>query len=430
MMDKLKTVLLTALVISSLLQSYLLIYVTPSFDKAETSAAEYVDPGFNGTQNNLENMITPVQIILHFGDKTHSVLYPDDTFFNKIFPIIKQRTFDGFHAFSKYDLDWDQIRDKDQGIEIRFDYGIPVDLLKKIMHIQNDSFGDFDLLNRIWIFTDKDKEEVRTFFFSDSGLSVYETTKADLTVKDVETFVGFGEVQPRYYPMNDSVYVPKEPLTIVGHRLLYDQFTLNQMQKSLFFDPNVTRNLTERDGTSIYTDGKRGLQIDRDKSWMIYTDPVAPVKSRNNLLENLYSAVQFVNQHGGWSGKYVYRNIPNETLYGSKVMFQQYYGSYPIVVESKQNNFGYIRLNVEKGAVSNYERSMMVLNSISLKKTQRSLIGGKELEKRIIEKVDPFFVKTILPAYKPIIKPNFIDLVPVWAIEMTDGSYLYLDSTP
>ena len=88
-----------------------------------------------------------------------------------------------------------------------------------------------------------------------------------------------------------------------------EQYTPEQLQKSLFVDPGTSRNLLDRDGTEIYTDGKRGLQIYHGRHWMSYSDPVAPVETNAASQESLLVAVEFINRHGGWDGDYLMSEI-------------------------------------------------------------------------------------------------------------------------
>ena len=48
---------------------------------------------------------------------------------------------------------------------------------------------------------------------------------------------------------------------------IYEHFQ-RKMENMLFPDPGITRNLPTRDGTEIYSDGKRGLEIKREHPWM------------------------------------------------------------------------------------------------------------------------------------------------------------------
>jgi len=148
--------------------------------------------------------------------------------------------------------------------------------------------------------------------------------------QDVERFVGFGETRTRYLALPGGHYVPTEPLPMVEYRFAYRQFTADQLQRSLFPDPFSTRNLTERDGSEIYTDGKRGLQLSNEQLWMSYTDPAAPAEGGQTPLDTALSAVQFVNRHGGWNGDYMLESFgqdPNGSE--QRIRFRHYVGTYP-----------------------------------------------------------------------------------------------------
>ncbi|MFD2615294.1 YycH family regulatory protein [Paenibacillus gansuensis] len=421
MKEKAKSVLLAVLVLLSLLQSYFLAYNFPNFSITNQPESGYIRTDLQGTEETAENLLQPDEMILHFGLDKHTVLYPETEFYNLIFQRLKGRTFDGFQRLSILTVDWSEIRKTFKGVEIRFNKGIPMNLLARMMQIQGDTALESDTINRIWIYMKENKEEVRTLFVNDTGSAIYESTKADLTVKDVEEFVGFGEFKTPYATEYGEYYLPSEPLKIVKYRIPYDQFTSDQMQRSLFPDPGITRNLPEKDGSVIYTDSKRGLRVINKSKWITYTDPIAPVDSSNNVLENLYASVQFVNRHGGWNGKYILHETGGSEADGNnRFMFQQYYGPYPIISDEGAS-FGYMRLTAQKGVVSAYERSLINLDKPVTEKTQLELPGGKELQDRLLNRKLPSPVRDLYPAYVPTITEKYVELRPVWAVETADG---------
>lgn len=427
MIEKTKSVLLAALVFSSLLQSYLLAYSTPKFDSANQT--EYVETEPMGSQEELENLIFPEQIILHFGDGKHTVLPPDMTFYNSIFQVLRHRTFDGLRPANEWNLKWDEYRSSHQGVEIRFAEGIPLNVLQRMMQVKSDDLynNTVETINRMWIVTKKNQEDISTYFFSDATGNIYEATKVDLIVKDVERFVGFGKYLTTYHTIDGTYYLPDQPLSIVKYRIPFSEFTPQQLQKSLFVDPGITRNLRERDGTEIYTDGKRGLQVKKDQHWMIYTDPVAPVDSENDVKENLLSAVQFINQHGGWNGKYVVSEISDDlSKEGQSIVFRQYLNSYP-VIPAENANYGNIKVEVRKGVVSTYERSLIKLGERKVQQGLRRLVAGEELDQLIKRYPQSFAIHTVFPAYHPYISNGYIDLVPEWAVQLKDGTIDFLN---
>lgn len=423
MMEKSKSVLLVALVFASLYQSYLLVFKTPKFDPV--NQVEYVQTALPGTQSMVEDLLYPEQIVLHFGDGKHTVLYPNNTFFNMIFQPLRQRTFDGFRRSNAEAqiLDWENIRNRRLGVELRFRNGIPFDVLQRIMLVKGEKPQENPLIVRIWFFAGENRDEVKTYFFTDNPQVIFEASRADLNTKDVERLTGLGVYQPIYKSDDGIVYIPEKPLQTVQLKARYKQVDIGQMQNSLFVDPGNIRNFKEKDGAEIYTDGQRGLQIHKETLWMSYSDPIPPAQSKNDANENLNAAVHFVNQHGGWNGDYMAVRVPASPQVGRQnFVFRQMIDSFPIL---SSDNFGLIRLILNKGVVSNYERSMVLLDD-QWERTETVLPGSKDLQQLLNSYGKKILIQAVIPAYRPVIIDGWVELTPKWAAELKDGSFEFL----
>jgi regulatory protein YycH of two-component signal transduction system YycFG len=424
--EKTKSILLTVLVVVSLVQSYMLGYSSPRPEKLDTG--EYVETELAGTQAELKDVVFPNQIILHFGKKSHTVLYPMPfiNHYRNIFDFLKQRTFDGLRKTNVFaaNIDWNDIRDNYQGIEVRFNEGVPFTVLQSLMTISKEEASlENELITRIWIYKGN-KDEVKTFFISDTNVVVYEAVKADVTVQDLEVRLRLGESLTKYHTVDGEYYLPDEPLPTIQISMPYTQYSAEQLKRNLFVDPTLTRSLQERDGSQIFTDGKRGLQLRNDQRWLIYSDPgSAPVESKNEIKDNLLSAIQFVNQHGGWNSTFLYSRISPKQAFGPQTLvFRQYLEGYP-VMNIRTENIGYIKVVVQKGIVSNYERSMIIPDSKSMTKQQIMLEGGKELDQKVQQYGKRMSIVGIYPGYKPVVKEKTLEYVPKWIAELRDGTY-------
>jgi regulatory protein YycH of two-component signal transduction system YycFG len=429
MMEKLKTLLLTSLILASLIQSYLLVFSGPKFD--EVSPAGYVKTELIGAQESVDDLIFPTDIVLHLGDAKHNVLYPG-IHYNLIFQRMKQRTFDGFRRSSSQVMasEWQEIRNNHIGFELRFRGGIPLSVLhtQKIIQVKGDIPPDSGfMITKIWFYVTENKEEVKTFFFTDNPLIVFEATKADLNVKDVETSIGFGEIQGLYRTSDGDIYLPEAPIPSVELEMSYEKISGTQLQNNFFVDPDNTRNFRDRDGSDIYTDGKRGLQVKNDQAWMSYTDPIPLVDIRNEVIDNLNSAVLFINQYGGWNGTFLAAEIPQLPLYGRQTfVFRQYMNQMPIINEP-EDDFGYMRVVIQRGVVSHYERSLIQMDSRKAERREAMLPGGKDLEQLITDYPRSYNIIDIFPAYKPTVTDKHVTLTPKWGIELRDGTYDFLN---
>src|SRR5690606_36147774 len=137
---------------------------------------------------------------------------------------------------------WEEIRDQNVGLEIRFHQKVPFSILQTVFQLKGDMPLDTEVVSNIWIFVNKDNDEVRTFFQTE--YSYYEA-RADLNSKNVEQMVGFGELRGHYYVFN-RFYLPADPIEIAKHRIAVDMIPIDQLQKSLFVDPGNTRNFRNR----------------------------------------------------------------------------------------------------------------------------------------------------------------------------------------
>ncbi|NIK71444.1 two-component system activity regulator YycH [Paenibacillus sp. BK720] len=425
MIEKAKTLLLVMLVALSLIQSYFLAYSMPGLGATVKTGQDLSNADPLGKKSSVESVVFPEEIVLHFGGNEHTVLYPGTTFYNMILKDrIQGREFKGFQRNPANLLNWDEVRKNDIGVELRFQNGIPVELLKKLLKVQGDLLFLGETIDRIWIFKATDSEEVRTFFFSADGQKVYESTQADLTVRDVQDYVGFGEYQPKYQMTSDGIYLPKQPIQSVEMVFPYETYSSELMQQNLFFDTATTKALYDRSGSQIFTDGKRGLQIEQKGKWMIYTNPAASQSEENPLSENVFASIEFINDHGGWDGvhRFVNPGINLEGKTGKYAEFQQYVDNYP-VIESKDFEYGSMRLTLQQGVVTEYSRSLITLATRSKTREARWLPGGAQLRSALDHYNRRSEVVRLFPALKAEpLENNELKFIPVWAVQLEDGT--------
>src|SRR5690606_23811996 len=171
---------------------------------------------------------------------------------------------------------------------------------------------------------------------------------------------------------------------MVEYRYDYRQFTADQLQRSLFPDPFSTRNLTERDGSEIYTDGKRGLRLSNGQLWMSYTDPGALAEGEPRPLDTALASVPFVNRRGGWNGHYMLAGIQQDANSTDQRIAYRHYvgtypGAYPIIGTRDGMPFGTVELTLRNRVVTGYERSTLQLESRVMERRSVQLPGGEAL---------------------------------------------------
>ena len=363
-MEKVKSAFLAFLVALSLVQSYFLMYGMPRLGVETKPEEDYLSADELGPEMSVEQLVFPERIILHLDGNRHTVFYPDHLFYRLIFDKVKGRAFRGFQRNHVSSVDWRAVRNEEIGVELRFPRAVPFELLQRVFQLEGDFLFSRDSIGRIWIYAGEGREDVRAFLFSSDGENVYEVLRADMTAGDVRQFVGFGEYWVPYTAVDDDLYIPQQPLTYPVWTVPYSKYTSEQMQRNLFFDPGNTRmTQSSEDGSQIFTDGRRGLKIEQEGTWLVYTDPIAVSGEPADPVEPILSAVEFVNRHGGWNGAHLL--VPGgERGDGKVVRFQQYFQGLPVLPGQTGPRFGYMQLTMQRGEVAQYERPLIVMATV------------------------------------------------------------------
>lgn len=378
-MERIKSLLLALLVALSLVQSYFLMYGLPRPGVESKPEEDYLSADELGPEMSAEELVFPERMILHMGGERHTVFYPDHLFYELIYEKLKGRVFRGFQRNHAASVDWHMVRNEEPGVELRFARAVPFELLRRVFQLEGDFLFSRDLIDRIWIYTSDGREDVRAFLFSSDGANVYEVLRADMTAGDVRQFVGFGEYWVPYTMVDDDLYIPQESLTYPTWTVPYGKYTSEQMQRNLFFDPGITRmTQNSEDGSQIFTDGKRGLKIEQDGAWLVYTDPIAVSGEAADPVEPILSAVEFVNRHGGWNGPHLLAP-GGERQDGEVVRFQQYFQGLPVLPGRPDMRFGYMQLIMQQGEVAQYERPLIVMETAADAPAEGELSPGADV---------------------------------------------------
>ncbi|OUM93688.1 MAG: hypothetical protein A9Z00_05545 [Thermobacillus sp. ZCTH02-B1] len=422
MIEKLKSALLTVLVALSLVQSYLLIYSYPEIGATVRTEQEYISPERMGDPLRIDEVLYPEDIVLHMGGDRHTVLYPETAHYIRIYDQVTAGEYRGFQRLAVSMRNWDELRRNTQGVELRFGGAVPVALLQKTMQLDGDILFLNDSIERIWMVRRNypGRTTAEIYFFSADGQTVYTASRSPLTADDISDLAGLGARQPSYTLWRGDIYLPTEPLEAVAYTFGYTAFSPQQMQRSLFFDPNRTRYLEDRNGQVIYTDGKRGLQLESGDTWMVFTDPVPTQDSAENLADNVMAAVQFVNRHGGWDGRY--RFMPRAVNgSGRNIVFQQYHERYPLIGGNVR--FGQIRLMMQQGTTVVYERSLLNLGERQQHAEIRWLQGGARLRATLETYSRLREIEAVFPAlFVTLTEDRTLVMEPVWAVRLADGT--------
>jgi regulatory protein YycH of two-component signal transduction system YycFG len=422
MISNLKTVILLFLIVGSLYQSYQISFSNPKPDHFEIG--EYIPTELIGNQVDVKDVLFPSRIFIHFGEDTHTVLYPSTTNFAAIQNVVNSKSFQGIYLNKSIDVDIDfqQLNKTNKGIELVFDHGIPFNILRNTMNIQTNSSISNEIIDRINIVYIEKQDVVKVYFIAKLAGIVFEAIDNDIAKNDMLKLLAKGNPAESYEYIRDKILVPTNPIENFIYSIGTKEYSIEQLKQTFFVDPAVTRNIKERDGSEIYTDGNRGLQIISSGKRFNFTNPIASNLNTESIKEQLVTSIKFINDHGGWDGDYqfIFKRT-DQSVTKEKFNFQMFYQTYPLIDTSKQK-IGMIDGMAQNSVMTNYERSLVILKDVILEKTPYSL-SGKE---NIIEKFDKHpkstYIEDVYPVYTTNQTKDVIKLYPVWMIKLKDGS--------
>lgn len=367
MKEKVKTIILLLLVINSLILTTLLIFYKPS--NVNVSLSEYLPRLTFGEEKDSQELIKPEKLVFHYGEDIHRIVYPNQEIYNTIFQEMEHWSYyDITPVFGK--IDWTEIIENNQGLEVIYQSNLPDSLLGHMFNMTSLN-GEIDGINRIWITRNQD-DSILAYFISDEKGKIY-ATQTSISIQKLEKYLASAENEVTYtdywkYPTNDKLiksayYLPNEGLDMFIYEKKDASASIEDFIQLLFIDPTVVKKIEMDDKQNIlYTDGNRSMTFYPNNEYISYFQPIADNKKELNYEKDLYSAIRYVNQHGGWDGNYYLDKI-NTFQTGSQTQFRfrLYIDGYPLV--DNIGKYGTIQLKMTDGFVSNFERSIISLEN-------------------------------------------------------------------
>ncbi|OEF99660.1 hypothetical protein BHF71_07820 [Vulcanibacillus modesticaldus] len=419
MKEKVKSIILFLLVINSIVLTLFLSFY--NFNSSSVSISEYLPQPKFGQDIDLVQLLSPEKIIYHFGKNAHSVIRPNVILFYQMEKEMKGWT---FYNFTKAEnkIDWKDIVENREGIEIYFPIPLTNSLISSIINIPATKIN-IEEVNRLWIFLNQ-KNKVEAYFISDNKDQVF-TAEVTISDQQLTEYISKAVYQTKYsYHFVGSInkdksikrmyYLPVEGTNMKVISRSYTTLTVDDFKQLLFIDSSMVRKVYEmNDKKSIlYTDGTYSMQYDSMAKKISFYQPVFGQKKDLNLDRGLYVAIRYVNQHGGWDG--IYRLAKNQRIRGNQTNFgfRKYIEGYPILA----GDYGIIQMQVTDGIVNLFQRSAVLLDKytdIKIIKTLNGLELITYLEKIGVNESD---IKTIKLGYKVKGIGNSYIFEPYWKI--------------
>jgi len=431
-----KTVILNLLILTSFILTSMLWSNQPQLQFIEP--VQYVESKPVQTRQ-LKELVTPEAIIFHYGDDLHTRASASYAHYRYITQEMEKWYFNDLRYYPLDDDKWEALTTRYRGLEILFRGQVPMPVITQLYMINGDTYDQQAEIDRIWLYLEEEENVVYALFISSERKMVLRA-RTVVSPKDLlESYLPPGRPLPEQFlkvtrllsesesdrlkrPFWQIFYLPKEQLTMQKFLYNYLPVTEDELMEAYFLDRTLVRRIVERDRTVIFTDGSRSIQMQPDRQVITFTDPAFHQGTTQlNPEEKVREAITFINKHLGWTDDYHFEKIEEDEAQGDTISFRQYIGAYPLV-----NGDAYpldtITVTSEYGQVATVNRSLIDLDKY-IDNEEWTVMSGPELfgYLREHEQLDTNLVTHAYLAYQTLVHQGYVELTPVWVVEMQDG---------
>ena len=420
------------------------------------------DQVFN-TSYLIMDMIAPNKYLLNF-NKNHTLFY-DDSKYN-LWANTKASL---AKLLSSRDINMEVVSKKEfstynssQSIVFNFPEKVNTYILAKALGIKspNNIVDTIPNIDSIYVYLGKG-DPFFVFSYKDKNVAVYDSTIDVENIKEQVLEIEKGEKYNYYASMKDTIgtdkdiYIPYEmrnnlPTIYVENEIRMLDDDNKRSLAEIFFSRNIDyiRELTERNGSSIYVHGQRVLKLNTNGT-LEYSDPLEEIVKKRNLYESMDTAANFISENAGVP-KEMYLNkideIEEEGSLGYKLTFKYRIRGIPVILGNREV-VDFVEMEVFNNHVRSYKHFIrkdmdVSLGNITIDKKMLSSLDVIDMnydflfekqiqasnnkdEEVIIEDLLSSIEDITMAYFDPCLKDKGDQLIGVWVIKTNEGTFAF-----
>lgn len=368
MMEKIKTVVLWVLILTSVVLTYLIWTYQPYVGTIEHP--EYFTSDPIGEERTFFDVLQPRNIIIHEDDEIYELL-PHGDVYKQLVKLLQNVEFTEFVQTSN--LEAPSLHKRFEGIEIIFPNEIKDEWIKELLAMEEDDYFPLSVVDRIYVllnrngneaeikirfisFTEEVMYEVNTNISEKVYYSIYEEYENQLIKVRPITFTKSSSL---YKKIN---YVPSEKITLKEYMYYSETLSQESFKHFLFNDPEFVKRYFQGNLDETYTDGRRMMNIVENGTVLRYY--IHPFSSeQDSLYEStiMDTSLDFINSHAGWTDQYFFDEF-QETSFNEQIIFRMNVNGLPVMRANSYIKEYYMMELTQKGnQITEYNRSLLHL---------------------------------------------------------------------
>ncbi|WP_054951134.1 two-component system activity regulator YycH [Numidum massiliense] len=434
MIERVKSVVLAVLMLTSLLLTSLLWYSSPNAEELDRN--NYIPQQAIGEPVELEQLVLPRTLVFHSGTGRHALVFADNQLYDRIVSSLHDWRVLQTKKRVVSKKEWERQLQHAQGWELRFPTSLPTSLFVNRLLPDLKNLEEQHWIDRIWIY--RERGEMFALFISDLENSVYESK---IVIESGDDFLW--DPDGKMLAVNPILstetsargeapaivniqYFPVQPLVLPERQAALKSIELDHMKNLLFLDPSLVRAVTNHeDNTTIMQDGSRSVRYVKANRMLYYQNYKKSVDSKS-IATDLRQAIKFVNQNGAWMGDHflvVGEGVESAEL-ANRYAFRALQHGLPVYDKKNKNRYDtLLTVESEGGQVLRYSRSLYYPSQKSDVTANRTVTAGGDDLQHLMKNVDLRRVRDMFPAYEAVTKKGKgLLYVPGWRIQYIDGT--------
>ncbi|WP_018663439.1 YycH family regulatory protein [Heyndrickxia acidiproducens] len=321
-LEKVKTLLLTILVIVSVLLTWLIWNNQPNYDWLNLKDLDNISIA---KEKKVSEVVLPVKVLYHENNATVGTVHEGEI--SRVMKILQNWNFDVSNTKMLPKNNLYALMSGPNRIELDFPNPVPFSVYRNVFNFTNKKMPNANFDHIVLELKTGTKNSNHVYFISLETNQVFE---ASIDQKETQYLIKkLKDNQDLYKPYsafplagNRKIYLPDASPVVNRYKYATTDIDIDKFKKALFRDPNFVKKVTDE-----YTNGNSLLKTDDDNQVFSFVNPGEDMSYgiMNNHL--LMRAIDFINQHSGWTDHFQYFEM-NEKK--NEVTFKLFKNGYPV----------------------------------------------------------------------------------------------------
>lgn len=377
--ETIKTIILTLLVAGSIYLTWSVWTYKPSYHELNQDVTNTPI----SAAKKIPDLIKPNKIVLH---QNHTHLGTVEvTEIDRVINEMQEWHF--FDIGTQKTLTDNELRyfiQENNHMEIDFPSRVPFEVYKGILQINKKQTSNI-YFDKIVIDFEKGAQKEKNIYFIDTENR--KMASSSVSNNEIQAFLNRTKQKQKsvYSPYefvelgnNHYTFLPKSTTSISQYEYtIKDKDELESFKKILFNDPNSIQKSESKDKIEYFSSTSL-MKIDLKNNMLSFVNPAENLSYKSDPRTLLNQSINFVNEHGGWTGEYRFFNLDNNS---HQVIFRLFMDGYPVF---NANDMAEIQqIWGENDEIYEYRRPYVALET-QWNYSKKTLPSGKQVIKDLL----------------------------------------------